>query len=154
MYIHADGALIRTFSSLPLPIISLSLTEKLPEALNVLARLCCHGVTSTPVIGVAGLEPVGVSRDGLPAVEIPAAEGAPFFLRLSDVLPVVLLLHLRCLSSGFCFPRRSSSSGVGVVLREEDRECDPSRSRAWRRLDRLLFSLREFCCERLWLRLW
>lgn len=142
---YGEGAVTKPLSSALILSSSPPAPERLSVVLRVLARLLCHGVISAgvPVLGVDGLEPVGVSRVGLPALAIPTVEVAPFFLRLSDVLPVVLLLHRLCRSSRFCFTERSSRSGVGVVLRDEERECEPSRPLSLRRLARL-FLFKEF----------
>ena len=111
--------------------------------------MLCHifGVVSLGVLGL--LPPVLPVLDSLPGWRRAdcAVPGATLFLMVDvvededegprresgrvEVEPVVLVLHLRSLCSEAAdeMRRRSSMSGVGVVLREEEREWEPSRPR-------------------------
>lgn len=105
----------------------------------VLARLEKAGITSESKVGVFGLdiELEGVRREGFESpLEV-------FFLRRSVlvVLPVVLLLHR------LSRPNFSSASSVGVVLRDDERECDLSLMRSLTTLGRLFLSLGTSRCD-------
>ena len=101
--------------------------------LMTLARLEKAGIASASRVGVFGLdvEFVGVKREGF---ESPLGD---FFFRRSVlvVLPVVLLLQRLSL------PNFSSASSVGVVLRDDERECERSLMRSLTTLGRLFLSL-------------
>lgn len=86
----------------------------LSALLNILARLLCHGKLLSLVLGLEF--EVGIC--GLLAVcALPCAILAERSELWRDVDAVLLLLRRRS---------RASMSGVGVVLRDELRECEPS----------------------------
>ena len=129
---------------------SSSISLILDALLSMLALLLCQG--RFPSLGVLGRDPTLLLCGGcladcaLPCVMVELERRDD--LRLVVVLVDVLLHRRSRLSAGRRRPSMSRS-GVGVVLREELRECDPSLPLGF--CSKLCRRFREPVCERLWL---
>lgn len=136
------------------PLVSPSYSDSDSVLLNVLDLLLCQGRLSTGVLGRE--DPDDARREEgwrVPWAGADVGATAGFLRRESErvaVLPVVLLLHRRSLPS--VGRRRSSMSGVGVVLRDELLECDMESedSLPRRLLGLLLRSLNELVADSWW----